>query len=143
MRRHPIPVVAACIVKRPPLRILLHRKNESEDEHGVQRNPELVGLWEFPGGIIEGRETPEQALQREIGEELEGVIIQVDKLVSAKTVCFKDRKPYLVLFYICHTPYELEIEGCKYFQLRDIPHLRGSTIKGDLEVMEKVIKELE
>ena len=56
MRRHPIPVVAACIIKQHPLRILLHKKNESKDDHGVLRNPELVGLWEFPGGMIEGKD---------------------------------------------------------------------------------------
>ena len=37
-------------------------------QRGMEKS--LPGLWEFPGGKIEGNETPQSALQREIQEEM-------------------------------------------------------------------------
>lgn len=138
MRRHPIPVVVACLVKYPPFRILLHKKTESVDEHGVKRNPELVGQWELPGGIIEGAETPEEALKREIREEL-GINIYPVEILYARSVLYKDKKPYLLLFYYCQTNYEPAPDGCEYFRAMDLQGVYQDIISGDKPVLEILI----
>lgn len=71
-RRKTIDVVAAIIVKES--RFLATQRGYGD----------LAGGWEFPGGKVEPNETPEQALVREIKEEL-GADIAVGKyLVNAE-----------------------------------------------------------
>ena len=54
-----------------------------------RRTPEsLAGLWEFPGGKVEPGELPQQALRREIREEL-GVGIELgDELTGPDAGCW-------------------------------------------------------
>ena len=57
---------------------ILHR---DEAYFATQRGyGEFEGMWEFPGGKIEPDESPEDALKREIQEEL-GIDITIDKFL--------------------------------------------------------------
>ena len=57
----PMLLVAACALIDPDGRVLLARRPEGKP---------MAGLWEFPGGKLLDGETPEQALIRELKEEL-------------------------------------------------------------------------
>lgn len=85
-KTHWIPVVAGFMKKGG--QILVGQRPE---------NHSLAGQWEFPGGKIESGETPEQALARELSEEL-GIEAEVGPLKLACTHSYGDVN-ILILFY--------------------------------------------
>jgi 8-oxo-dGTP diphosphatase len=68
-RKRPIVIVAACALLNGEGEVLIAKR-----PHGRP----LAGLWEFPGGKVEAGEEPEEALIRELHEELGIEIAQAD-----------------------------------------------------------------
>src|ERR1035441_2534394 len=103
----PMPIidVAAALVFRESKLLITQRYAEAH----------LGGLWEFPGGKREAKETFEACLTRELREEL-GIEVAVGELVESLTHTYPEKTVQL-RFYRCqwaqHEPQPL---GCAAFK---------------------------
>jgi 8-oxo-dGTP diphosphatase len=107
----PVAVGAAIIIQRG--KILLTQR---------QQHKRLGGYWEFPGGKLEEGETPQQALARELREELD-ITIAVGALLT--TVYHRyDWGSALILAYRCRylegTLKHLEVVDHSWVEPRDL-----------------------
>ena len=81
--------VVACVTERDG-RYLITRRLEGTH---------LAGLWEFPGGKIRSGEKPEDALRRELQEEL-GVTADVGDLLESVDWTYPEKR-VRILFFRC------------------------------------------
>ena len=111
-------VVAVALVD-PDSRILIAQRPEKKT---------LAGLWEFPGGKVEPGERPEQALIRELGEEL-GITVKEPCLAPLTFASHSYPDMHLLMpLYVCRrwggTPSSREAQALKWVRpraLRDYP----------------------
>ena len=115
----PLVLVTACALLDADNRVLI-----------AQRPPgkAMAGLWEFPGGKVEPGETPEDAVIREIAEEL-GVTVTKPCLAPLTFASFDYPEFHLLMpLYVCRrwegTPVAREHSALKWVRakrLRDYP----------------------
>jgi len=111
----PIILVAAAALIDPDGRVLIAKRPPDKA---------MAGLWEFPGGKIEAGETPEQALIRELAEEL-GVMVKEPCLAPFTFASHSyDRFHLLMPLFLCRrwegTPVPREHASIKWVRPRDL-----------------------
>ncbi|HMQ10210.1 MAG TPA: NUDIX domain-containing protein [Oligoflexia bacterium] len=92
----PVQVVAAVIYNQDNQILIAKRKDGQQN-------------WEFPGGKIELEENHQQALMRELKEELGIEIIEINRLLDTYTYTYPNKSVQL-FFYQCYlnSPYALQ-----------------------------------
>jgi 8-oxo-dGTP diphosphatase len=110
-------LVVACALIDPDGRVLL-----------AQRPPgkAMGGLWEFPGGKVDSGESPEEALIRELREEL-GIAVKEACLAPFTFASHAYPDFHLVMpLYLCRrwegTPQPLEHSALKWVRPGDMRH---------------------
>ncbi len=130
MKIKQIKVVAGLILKNDKLLICQRPKFK---EHPLK--------WEFPGGKIKNDETNEEALIREINEELSINIINCEELISYN-FNYKDiNKKVFIYFYLVNNFSGKVLNNfhkeLKWIEIKDIREY--DFLEGDLKIIEYII----
>ena len=108
-------LVSACALVDTDQRVLIAQRPAER---------EMGGLWEFPGGKIEPGETPEEAIRRELEEELGITTRQACLAPLAFASHSYEKFNLLMLLFVCRRwygqPVAREHEALKWVFARDL-----------------------
>lgn len=109
-------VVGAALINKEG-RLLISERPEGKS---------LAGVWELPGGKMEQGESPEQALMRELKEEL-GIQVKEDDLESLTFASYRyDTFHMIIPLYLCQkwegTPHGAEGQRLTWVNYPDLAH---------------------
>lgn len=115
MAQKPLILVAACALIDPDARVLVAKRPTWKA---------MAGLWEFPGGKVENSERPEEALIRELREEL-GIMVK-EACLAPFTFASHGYPDFHLLMplYVCRKwegqPWPLEHQELKWVHPRQL-----------------------
>ncbi len=123
-------VAAAVIIKDN--RVLITRRALSES---------FAGKWEFPGGKLEGTETPEECLRREINEEL-GIDTKVKTFFLENIYHYTNSSIRLLAYItdIVNGEISLKVHD-KYEWVRPSQLLNYQLLSADIPIAKKLMEE--
>ena len=124
-------VVGGLIVKKNKILIC---QRSSDNEHPLK--------WEFPGGKVKNQEEPQQALKRELNEELKITIEQPIYLCDYMFE-YQELGKNVSLFFFLINEYSGEISNSVHNQLKWIEIKQLSDydfLEGDHEIIKKILK---
>ena len=116
-----------------------------DDENKILIGKRPVGkifenLWEFPGGKIKNDETNEEALIREINEELSINIINYEELISYN-FDYKDLKKKVFIYFYLVNNFSGKVlnnfhKELKWIEIKDIREY--DFLEGDLKIIDHI-----
>jgi len=115
-----VTTVVAAVIEHGGRILIAQRRNDGP--HALK--------WEFPGGKVEAGETPQEAVTRELEEELE-IQARVDREIMRYEYQYPGRPPILLIFYAVEfegEPRNLNFEQIQWVtsdRLREFDFLEG------------------